>query len=72
MPDCSTSNSSYNESASISAIPESGVQNVAFLDGSASGALVSENCSLIQRNGSAWVYPNQTSQLLPSLPVELI
>ncbi|KAJ7139499.1 aspartic peptidase domain-containing protein [Mycena epipterygia] len=51
---------SYNPSASSSVqqLPQS--QNVSTLNGTASGTLVRENCGLLQSNGSAWSYPNQT------------
>ncbi|KAJ7771947.1 aspartic peptidase domain-containing protein [Mycena maculata] len=51
---------SYNPSASSSAqqLPQS--QDVVTLNGNASGSLVRENCGLLQSNGSAWSYPNQT------------
>ncbi|KAJ7652011.1 aspartic peptidase domain-containing protein [Mycena polygramma] len=51
---------SYNPSSSTSVqqLPQS--QNVSSLNGAASGTLVRENCGLLQSNGSAWSYPNQT------------
>lgn len=33
-----------------------------MLSGSVNGFAIKENCSLMQRNGSGWVYPNQTSK----------
>ncbi|KAJ7239004.1 aspartic peptidase domain-containing protein [Mycena haematopus] len=50
---------SYNPSisSSVQQLPQS--QNVATMDGVASGTVVRENCGLLQSNGSAWSYPNQ-------------
>ncbi|KAJ7480066.1 aspartic peptidase domain-containing protein [Mycena galericulata] len=50
----------YNPSASstVQQLPQS--QDFSTLNGTASGTLVRENCDLIQSNGSAWSYPNQT------------
>ncbi|KAJ7037450.1 aspartic peptidase domain-containing protein [Mycena alexandri] len=51
---------SYNPSASSSVQQLPQAQNVSTLNGTASGAVVREYCGLLQSNGSAWVYPNQT------------
>ncbi|KAK7064766.1 acid protease [Favolaschia claudopus] len=51
---------SYNPSISSSVQQSTKSQNVSTMNGVASGTLVQENCGLIQRNGSAWLYPNQT------------
>ncbi|KAJ7451146.1 aspartic peptidase domain-containing protein [Mycena latifolia] len=51
---------SYNPSASSSVQQLPQTQNVSTLSGAASGTLVRENCGLLQSNGSAWSYPNQT------------
>ncbi|KAJ6573928.1 aspartic peptidase domain-containing protein [Mycena vulgaris] len=55
-----TTSTGYNPSASSSVQQLSQTQNVSTLNGAASGTLVRENCGLIQSNGSAWSYPNQT------------
>ncbi|KAF7340166.1 Acid protease [Mycena venus] len=51
---------SYNPSisSSVQQLPQS--QNVSTMNGVASGTVVRENCGLLQSNGSAWAYPNQT------------
>ncbi|KAJ7630405.1 aspartic peptidase domain-containing protein [Roridomyces roridus] len=51
---------SYNPAASSSVQALSQLQNIATLDGSASGSIMREDCGLLQSNGSAWAYPNQT------------
>ncbi|KAJ6519243.1 aspartic peptidase domain-containing protein [Mycena sanguinolenta] len=50
---------SYDPSISSSVQQLAQTQNVTTLNGDASGTLVLETCSLVQSNGSAWVYPNQ-------------
>ncbi|KAJ7356690.1 aspartic peptidase domain-containing protein [Mycena albidolilacea] len=45
-------------SSSVQQLPQS--QNVSTLNGAAIGTLMRENCGLLQSNGSAWSYPNQT------------
>ncbi|KAF7367420.1 Acid protease [Mycena sanguinolenta] len=52
--------SSYDPSKSSSVQQLALSQSVTTLNGDASGTVVLENCSLVQSNGSAWVYPNQT------------
>ncbi|KAJ7171753.1 aspartic peptidase domain-containing protein [Mycena crocata] len=51
---------SYNPSASSSVQQLSQPQSVSNLNGAANGTLMRENCGLLQSNGSAWNYPNQT------------
>ncbi|KAJ6569550.1 aspartic peptidase domain-containing protein [Mycena capillaripes] len=50
----------YNPSLSSSVQQLQQPRNVSSLNGTASGTLVRENCGLLQSNGSAWSYPNQT------------
>ncbi|KAJ7924427.1 aspartic peptidase domain-containing protein [Mycena leptocephala] len=45
-------------STSVQQLPQS--QNVSSLNGVANGTRVREFCGLLQSNGSAWLYPNQT------------
>ncbi|KAJ7071592.1 aspartic peptidase domain-containing protein [Mycena amicta] len=52
----------YNQAASTSVqqLPAQPAQNISMPGFSASGSVIREDCALLTRNGSAWLYPNQT------------
>lgn len=60
---------SYNVSASSTAqVSGSTTQDVGLISGSVNGSVIKEDCSLMQRNGSSWSYPNQSSRCLHPYP----
>ncbi|KAI5119798.1 hypothetical protein M0805_006595 [Coniferiporia weirii] len=53
----------YNASASTSAQPWPGSENITVGSASLGGPLIKENCGLQEINGSTWQYPNQTGEI---------
>ncbi|KAJ7579823.1 aspartic peptidase domain-containing protein [Mycena floridula] len=53
---------SYDQSASSSAhtTPGAAKGQISIVGGLANGTLIKEDCTLHEKNGSAWAYPNQT------------